>query len=217
MSMREQTAAELIAVCLETGSEAAWQQLVAEFQPLIASVVLRAVRRYDFSAHGIVDDLVQETFLRLCRDNCKALREFRHRHEAAIFGYVKVVAASVANDHFRQVNAQKRTGELAVDPEVLLTVAVDVGANAEDSLLLREVENCLESITENERDRKIFWRYYRQGLTSVEIAALPGVELSAKGVESCLLRLLKAIRLRMAPPATPPEGFERPSALGEIR
>jgi RNA polymerase sigma-70 factor (ECF subfamily) len=216
MSMHEQTAAELIAVCLDTGSESAWQQLVGRFQPLIASVVLRTIRRCDHPNHNLVDDLVQETFVRLCRDNCKVLREFHHRHEAAIFGYVKVVAASVANDHFRALNAQKRAGEVAVDPEILGSFAA-TGASAEDSLLLREVESCLESITENKRDREVFWRYYRQGLTAVEIAALPGMDLSAKGIESCLLRLLKSLRGQMSPAVAKTEGFQRPSTLGEIR
>jgi RNA polymerase sigma-70 factor (ECF subfamily) len=217
MSTHEQTAAELIAVCLDTGSESAWLQLVGRFQPLIASVVMRIVRRYDHPNRNIVDDLVQETFLRLCREDCKALREFHHVHEAAIFGYVKVVAGSVVNDYFRALNAQKRAGEVAVDPEILGSFAASTGASAEDSLLLREVESCLESITENKRDREVFWRYYRQGLTAVEIAALPGMDLSAKGIESCLLRLLKSLRRQMSPPTGKPEGFQRPSTLGEIR
>ncbi len=215
--MREQTAAELIAACLETGSESAWRLFVLRFQPVIASAILRVVRRYGHANHSIVDDLVQETFLRLCRDDKKALQQFDHRHEAAIFGYLKVVAASVANDHFRALNAQKRTGEYAVDPEDFVDIATTTEASAEHSVLIREIEGCIERVTENERDRSIFWLYYRQGFTATDIARIPGIGLSAKGIESCLLRLIKAVRNEMSSELGQAEGSQPPSALGEMR
>jgi RNA polymerase sigma-70 factor (ECF subfamily) len=215
--MHEQTAAELIAVCLETGSESAWLQLVNRFQPLIASVILRIVRRYGHPNYSIVDDLVQETFLRLCRDDSKSLRQFDHRHEAAIFGYLKVVAASVATDHFRALKAQKRMGETAVDSEDLASIPVKNEVNAEDRLLIGEIESCIKRITDDERDESIFWLYYRQGFTAKDIAGLPGIGLSAKGIESCLFRLIKAVRREMTPGQPQAEGLQPPSALGEMR
>lgn len=56
--------------------------------------------------------LVQETFLRLCRDEARLLRRFEARHESAIFGYIKVIATSVAFDHFRARTAEKRAAEV---------------------------------------------------------------------------------------------------------
>ena len=216
MPMQEQTAADLIAVCLETGSESAWCELVFRLQPLIASTILRVVRRYNHPNRSVVDDLVQETFLKLCRNEFKALREFDHRHEASIFGYVRTVAASAANDYFRAFNAQKRAGEHAVDPQDLINAAIATDATAEDRLLIREIESCLERVTDNERDRSIFWLYYRQGFTAVDIAGFPGIELTAKGIESCLLRLIKAVKREMSPGKHKTEGLEPPSALGEM-
>ena len=50
-----------------------------------------------------------------------------------------------------------------------------------------------------ERDRTIFWLYYLQGLTAEEIAGLPTVELSAKGVESALRRITAWLRKELEP------------------
>jgi RNA polymerase sigma-70 factor (ECF subfamily) len=217
MPVHETTASELIKNCLHAGSEEAWRHLVRQFQPLIASVVLRICQRYGSHHANLVDDLVQETFLKLCRDNNKALREFEFRHEGAVFGFIKVVAASVANDHFRLLNTQKRAPELAVGSEILEQTAAVPDSGAERQLLFRQFEQYLQRADVSERDRNVFWFYYRQGFTAVEIAALPGVDLSAKGVESCLLRLVKVVRTAVQPKSLEVEGSRPSSTLGEVR
>lgn len=216
MATQDQTASELIAACLQTGSESAWRDLVLRFQPLIASVILRVVRRYDDQDLGLVDDLVQETFLRLCRNDSKVLRQFDHRHETATFAFMKVVAASVANDHFRGLHAQKRAGEYAVDSDILDRTALATGPRADDRLLMLDIQRSLEQVTESPGERSIFWLYYRQGFSAVDIAAMPGIALSAKGVESCLLRLVKALKLKLSTKVQPENGLQSSSALREV-
>jgi RNA polymerase sigma-70 factor (ECF subfamily) len=216
MPIHDQNAAELIALCLETGSESAWRQLVARLQPLIASVVSGVVRSYGQS-NNIVDDLVQETFLRLCRDDSRVLRNFDHRHEGGIFGYVRRMAASVANDYFRALNAQKRMGEYAVDPEDLAHIAVTSGASADELMLLRQIENYIERVADTERDLYIYRLYYHQGFTAKDIASIPSIGLSPKGVESCLLRMIKAVQREISRGSSYAEGSPPPSALGEMR
>jgi RNA polymerase sigma-70 factor (ECF subfamily) len=44
----------------------------------------------------------------------------------------------------------------------------------------------------------IFLLYYRQGLTASEIAALPALGLTTKGVESIIARLTHMIRSHIA-------------------
>lgn len=214
--MGEQTASDLIAACLQTRSEAAWRRFVHEFQPLIASLLVRIVRRYGDPNPALVDDLVQETFLRLCRDDCKVLRQFKMQHEGAIFGFLKVVAASIATDHFRASNAQKRAGEYAVDFDVLDRTAAAKLENSDRSLLLAQIEACLRRVTGSRQEQSLFWLYYRQGFTAMEIASMPGMQLSAKGVESCLLRLVKGIRYELNMKHPPPRGPEASATLGGL-
>jgi RNA polymerase sigma-70 factor (ECF subfamily) len=133
----ELSSAELIASCLGDGSPSVWREFVGRFQPLIASVILRTIRRYGEFNSSLVDDLVQETFLRLCKDDFRALRQFEQRHEDAIFGYLKVVAASVTTDHFRSLSAQKRIGDRLAEPEEVIDMHVSTPANAEQALMLR--------------------------------------------------------------------------------
>jgi RNA polymerase sigma-70 factor (ECF subfamily) len=214
---QKRTVAELIPICLETNSDSAWLELVQTLQPVIASTVLRCVRRYDHPNRAVVDDLVQESFLRLFRDDSKALRTFVHRHEAAIFAFVRVVAASVANDYFRKLNAQKRAGEYAVDMDDHALTSAAQSEVIVDPLLLRDIERHVEGLASDPRDRMIFWFHYRQGFTAADIAALPGIGLTPKGVESCLLRLLKAVKRKMVPMLPSAEGLPPSSALGEMR
>ena len=49
--------------------------------------------------------------------------------------------------------------------------------------------------TVSARDRNLFWLYYRQGLTAEAISRIPAIGLSAKGVESALLRLTRLLRV----------------------
>ena len=88
----------------------------------------------------------------------------------------------------------------------------------EQEILLRQIDSCLQSYGEGpiqERDRTVFWLYYRQGLTAKEIAALPSTGLTVKGVESAILRLKSLVREKvMEPRSVPlpqselsPEGF----------
>jgi RNA polymerase sigma-70 factor, ECF subfamily len=222
LSAPERSAAELIALCLEVDSASAWREFVARFQPLIASVILRTIRRYGESNSSVADDLVQETFLRLCKDNCKALRQFEQRHEDAIYGYLKVVAASVTMDHFRGLSAQKRLGDKLAEPEEVIDMHVSTPANAEQALMLREINECVERVSDSKRDQTIFWLYYQRGFTANDIAQLPSIGLTAKGIESCLYRLTKAVREEVSvrelrAKLRDSKGARPPSTLGEVR
>src|SRR5262249_50263537 len=68
-------------------------------------------------------------------------------------------------------------------------IAFDIFLAEIDSHLSR----CLDG-PDAERDRAIFWLYFRQGLSSKEIASLAGIGWSTKGVGSVLERLKQSIR-----------------------
>jgi len=211
-------AAEILDACLESGSEAAWVAFVQRFQPLIAASVSRVVRRHGAPSPALIDDLVQETYLRLCKDNCRTLREFRAQHDEAIFGYIKVIATSVALDHYRARATHKRRDEVEDDGTNL--EASTSSATIEQTALLKELDRHLAS-TESQRDRTIFWLYYRQGYTAKDIAAMPNLGLTHKGVESCIYRLTQALRNAVGGASAPSSGLLKgdspQSALGGLK
>src|SRR5262249_19381237 len=64
-------------------------------------------------------------------------------------------------------------------------------------VFLHEIDDHLKSSLtgpDQERDRMIFWLYFRQGMSTKEIASLPAVGLSTKGVGSVIERLKLCIR-----------------------
>jgi RNA polymerase sigma-70 factor (ECF subfamily) len=65
-------------------------------------------------------------------------------------------------------------------------------------VLLREIDEAIDRIAASKRDKTVFLLYYRQGFTALAIAQVPGIELTAKGVESCLHRLTAQLREHMA-------------------
>jgi RNA polymerase sigma-70 factor, ECF subfamily len=191
------------------------------FQPLIAAVVIKVMRSYEEFDRTLADDLVQDVYVRLCKENCKALRQFEHRHEDSIFGFVKIVAVSVAMDHFRARKRNKRGADMRTD---VVDVDATISAPTPDvhrRLTTEEIFVCLDRVASNSRDRSIFALYYRQGYSTKEIAMIPGIGLSAKGVESTILRLVQAIRKEIVPSNPnkrgPNEGLSSMPSVGDVR
>jgi RNA polymerase sigma-70 factor (ECF subfamily) len=194
----------LIHACVD-GKAAARQEFIRRFNRIIAITSYRAARRWGKDSPAVVDDLTQETYLKLCADGARVLREFDSPHPDAIFAFLKVVSANVANDYFKRIHAGKRGGnqvnETLEDAERTgSAVGPSSPASMERAVLLNEVDACLSAVAPaetQERDRTIFWLYYRQGLTAKEIVALPSINLSLKGVESTLHRLTQLVRTHL--------------------
>ena len=197
---------ELIRACADSGDAAAWEEFVRRFHNLIAAVVLRTARCWGQATSSEIDDLVQEAYLRLCRDRGRLLAEFRPHHPEAFHGYLCVVTANVVRDHFRALHSQKRgSGEPEDSIEQHSTTRqVRKTASAqqiERSLLLKDIDWVLCSSLpagDRKRDRSIFWLYYRYGLSAPAIARLPSVALTVKGVESVIHRLTRLVRKELS-------------------
>jgi len=190
---------DLVAQCLAMNRADAWQEFIRRFQPLIAGVVARAAARWVAVTDCVVDDLVQETYIKLCAENCRRLREFESRYDEAFYGYIKSIAYSVTLDHFKKHYASKRGARLRsdVDAEASLRI-VGKESSVETDLLLRELEEMSGQGPEGKRDSLIFNLYYRKGYATTEIARVRSLGLSQKGVESCLRRLMERLRKHVA-------------------
>jgi RNA polymerase sigma-70 factor (ECF subfamily) len=185
---------ELLNLCLGSEDQELWQKFVRRTQPLIANVIINTLRRWREPSPSLVDDLIQETYLKLFASDRKALRGIRHEHENAIFGYLKVAASNTTVDYFRQPRNKVPEVELS-DPVV--PPSPDGFDRIEFDRLKDKIHARLESLSSTEtckRDQAIFWLYYEQGYTAKEISLLPHIDLSVKGVESTLQRLARFVR-----------------------
>jgi DNA-directed RNA polymerase specialized sigma24 family protein len=203
-----------------------WAEFIRRFHPLISTVVLRTARQWGEPIPSLIDDLTQETYLKLCADNCRLLKNFRSQYPGAIFGFLKVVSANVVHDHFKASRAAKRGAGnyLATlqDSEGNETSLVDssrgsASSTVEQTILLDEIDRCLvDGVAPSElgRSRRIFWLYYRCGLSARAIAALPNIELTTKGVESTILRMNRLVRKAFTRPGEGNGPRDNESELG---
>jgi RNA polymerase sigma-70 factor (ECF subfamily) len=165
---------------------------------VIAATVIKVARRFGPPSPDLIEDLVQDTYMRLCADSFRVLRQLRSPEPNAAFGLVQAVAYTTVQDHFRGALAQKRGGgKLQVPLEAGGADTASQTPSVERAVLIGQIDDMLSSVTSSRRDRLIFWLYYRHGFTSQAIAALPSIRISSKAVESALLRLTSAIRRRM--------------------
>jgi RNA polymerase sigma-70 factor (ECF subfamily) len=196
---------QLIAVGISESSEEAWSEFVRRSQRLIKAVIAKAVRRSGNVSHDLVDDLTQNVYLKLCANNFRALRNVEILEENAFFSFLRVVATHTVEDHFRSTTALRmgtREPELLEADLVLPERAPSSVASSEleRGILLEKIDTILKTLSHKPnfaRDRAIFWLYYKQGLPATEIAALPDIKLSVKGVESVLLRLTRQLKVAL--------------------
>jgi RNA polymerase sigma-70 factor (ECF subfamily) len=117
-------------------------------------------------------------------------------------GYLKKTAANATHDYFKHRRSQSSGGDKPhvsthdVEPEAGKEVN-----GSEDRIgfgvFLSEIDEHLKRCSigpDQERDRMIFWLYFRQGMSTKEIASLPTIGLGAKGVGSVIERLKCGIR-----------------------
>jgi RNA polymerase sigma-70 factor (ECF subfamily) len=196
------TTNELAQGCARSTDAAEWGELVRRCRPLVATVVLRVCRLWLCTpTTALIDDVVQEVFLKLCEQERRILRDFRPRGEDSFLGLLRIVAASVANDHFRRLYSVKRGGKVVTsslgdEQAVAGPDQLQDSAELQQAVLLAQLDKKMRLAPDliSERDRTIFWLYYRQGFTADEIAHMTECGLSAKGVESALRRVTLWVR-----------------------
>lgn len=158
----------LVAECLERrpGSQEA---LLARQAPEAAAALRAVAARWGLRlAQADLDDLLQETFAVLWRDDMRALRTFRGK--CALSTYVRTIAASVL------CRWRRREGRAARLPSALAERSP--GAEAPPPLLEREEEHdalrrAVDALAP--RERRVVLAFYWEGASAAEIGRLLGL------------------------------------------
>jgi len=193
---------DVVCLCAGPRDDEAWEEFVSRVRKPIGLTIMRTASLWGKPSRSVVEDLVQITYIRLWEDGCRLLRDFAIQHPEAIGGYIKKTAANTTHDYFKHHHSQSSGGDQPhvstsdIDPEAGQEVygsqeriAFEVFLNEIDEHL----KHCLTG-PDQERDRMIFWLYFRQAMSSKEIASLPTIGLTAKGVGSVIERLKHDIR-----------------------
>jgi DNA-directed RNA polymerase specialized sigma24 family protein len=189
-------------LCADSCDDEAWEEFNSRVGRPISLTIMRRASREGERSRSLVEDLRQETYVKLLQGGCTLLRDFAIQHPNAILGYIKITAANVTRDYFKLIRSQSRGGGTPhvstsdVDPEAGKEVHGSQERIAFEVLWNEIDEHLKHCLTEpdQERDRTIFWLYFRQGMSTKEIASLPTVGLTAKGVGAVIERLKHDIR-----------------------
>ncbi len=128
-----------------------------------------------------------------------------HSHQVSAVGdgppleaYLKALVANTASDFFRAKYAQRRNaGRTTSLDQELIQPFMKAGSGPEEMnhrVLMSQIE---QRFAGSPRDLTIFRLYFIQSFTAKEIAAIPALQLSEKGVESLIRRMKEAARKTM--------------------
>jgi len=205
--------------------------------PVVGLAARRVSEVWGDRSTATVNEIVQDVFLKLCEDERRILREFEDRGENSILKLLRIITATVGTDHFRRLRADKRGGSRSAVSYERHVTANDL----EDSHSVRSLEMLglyaqLDGLLRlfpkkvSARDRRLFWLHYNQGMTAEAISRIPAMGLSAKGVESALIRLTRLLRKTVthgkpklasaknkSSPGKKIKGFSPPVAINNIK
>src|SRR5262245_55868136 len=112
---------------LLAGERNRWGEFVARYERLIASCVLKVLRRYGalFTADDI-DDLTGEAWLLLLRDDMKKLRQYRRDRGFRLASWIGLIATNSTIDQLRARDAETRPLDDVAESNVISLDAPDL-------------------------------------------------------------------------------------------
>jgi RNA polymerase sigma factor (sigma-70 family) len=175
----------LIAGCVRS-DKAAWDSFVVQYSNLVYHTIKKTLIRHHAEPRAdLVEDLYQEFFISLLRNECKKLRQFRGAHGCSLASWVRLLTARLTIDFLRK--QASTSGEVA-------SAMSRHGPDPAEPLINEQQERLLNQAiqTLSPRDRILLDLCYRQTLASEQIAAL--FKTSVNAVYSQKSRVLEKIR-----------------------
>ena len=181
MTEKEKT---LIAGCLRS-EKAAWDSFILQYSNLVYHTIKKILILHHAEPRAdLVEDLYQEFFVSLLRNESKKLRQFRGAHGCSLASWLRLLTARLTIDCLRK-QAPTSDGVAAMSRH---------GPDPAEPLLNEQQETLLHQAiqTLSPRDRILVDLCYRQALPSEQIAAL--LKTSVNAVYTQKSRVLEKIR-----------------------
>ena len=217
-------AADLVAACARNRDDSLlWTEFLRRYGGKIKQFIRGTLRttgegvRSDGPLSGGAEekDLFQSIILKLVENDCAALKRFTGLTEEEWLAYLAVISRSVVRDALRRRNRHKRIGDsyavrIAASQAATQEMRPDrpERLKMERKLLANEIRSLCEKQIQSEwpescaRNLLIFRLYFDHDLTTRQIAACRGVNLSKTGVEKVINRLKKRVRSALSPDTT---------------
>jgi RNA polymerase sigma-70 factor (ECF subfamily) len=174
----------ILAGCIR-GDKASWDAFVQQYSALVYHTIRKTFALYHARVKDtVVDDLFQEFFVAILRDNFKKLRDFRGERGCTLASWLRLVTVRLTIDFLR------RDRPLPND----VMVEFDCPSAPLDLLVAKEEERRLSCAIEqlSPRDRLFMELCYRQGASAEDIAGI--LKMSVNAVYTQKSRLLAKLR-----------------------
>lgn len=143
-----------------SGDNAAWDALFERLWPVVAAVAAQKAKAVGGDA--MVDDIAQNVFIRLTRDNARRLRQY-DSHRGTLESYVAKIAHNCTIDYLRSNASHFRNVDISS-----LSEPVSVAASTLPMLEAWEMGAALSTLTP--REREVVDLLYKQDLGVAEAA-----------------------------------------------
>ncbi len=95
----------LLGACLD-GEKSSWDVFVLQYAGLVYHTIKKIFGHYHTESRGdVVEDLFQDFFLSLIRDNFKKLRQFKGDRGCSLASWLRVIASRQTIDFLRRQEA----------------------------------------------------------------------------------------------------------------
>lgn len=216
--MRYLSNAALIKKCAESSeNQSTWLEFIRRFDRHIKLSVLRAFRLLSTNLlhretlKEDIRDLVQEVYIRLVKNDCRALKTFKPKYDDAFYGYLSLICTSVVKDFFKKFSRLKRKVYIqSIDerPTIsqknkLITKSLPsfIGPNPEKWVIAKDLlqkaksyYNSINSTKEDKRNELIFQLYFIHGLSIKDISRIKGLNISHSNANIIIWRMKRKIR-----------------------
>jgi RNA polymerase sigma factor (sigma-70 family) len=186
MTEQEKT---LISGCVR-GEKTAWDDLVRQYSNLVYHTIRKTLTLHHVESRDeVIEEIYQEFFVALLKDDCKKLGQFRGDHGCTLASWLRVVASRLTIDFLRKTPAQ--TIEVS---EMLPSDEPDAADTMIDLEKANALANAIESLSA--REKLIIELSFQQSLPPEEIAGILKISVGAFYTQKS--RVLAKLRASLA-------------------
>lgn len=176
----------LIAACLR-GDKSAWDTFVVQYSRLIYHTIKKTFSLYHAEPRSdVVEDLYQEFFVAIVRDDFKKLRQFRGSRGCTLASWLRLLCARLTIDFLREQSARQ-------DPAPDAWIAPET----DDPSISEEEEQRLSRAIQTlpPRDKILIDLSFHRSLSPQEIAGI--LNISVNAVYTQKSRVLEKLRQKL--------------------
>ena len=96
----------------DSNNQAAIKEFIARYDRFIRGVIFKTLNQKDHGVRYIntprgLEDLVNDVYIRLLRNDCRALTQFNGQYDNSIFSYLRSISANIARNHIRDSQRER--------------------------------------------------------------------------------------------------------------